>query len=156
MKITTNDAIYIQKTDLLYLQQLKYPMGKSIKTKVYQFIVIGEEHESDFVKFTNPDEIEFFSSMDWLLEYDSVINMTLDDINNISEEVYKEQMSLNDDQRNTKRIDRFDQLNLKIKSLRDALLFKQGSLKITLPKELRIFFPEKKKSFIRRVLEKIS
>lgn len=156
MKITTDDAIYIQKSDLLYLQQLRYPLPKILKSKIYNYVVLGKDTTSDFAKFTEKDEIELFSQMDWIFEYDSILNMTLDDINRLSEEVIEERLSIANAPSDNTKPDRFELLNLKIKSLRDALLFKKGSLKVQLPKELRIFYQQPKQSFFKKFISKIS
>jgi len=158
MKITTCDAIYIQKSDLFYLKEIRYPIPKKINNIIYRCVIIGEDSTSDFVKFTEPDDIEFFSKMDWIFEYDSILNMSLDDINRYSEEANDEQNEIYKNNKGSReKIDRCDILNLKIKSLRDALLFKNGSLKITMPKELKIFYGEQevKKGFMKRLIDRI-
>lgn len=151
MKITTSDSIYIQKSDLFSLYKINYPVSKGIKSKIYDSVVLGNNPSTDFVKFDEKEDIELLKTMDWILELDEITNMSLSDINRISEEVIEEQDRIfHSKERIIGPIDRTDILNLKIKSLREALLYKQGLLKIRLPKEIRIIYPQPKKKFYKK------
>ena len=74
MKIVTNEAIYVQKNDLVFLNQTDIPIPASIFMKAFGkgATIINYNNRFDFVKFEDSKEIEFFKNMDFILDYDLV------------------------------------------------------------------------------------
>lgn len=66
MKIITDDAVYVQKNDITYLNQYlslsNLPIPSSIFEKVFgsNIIIIDNSNGYKFIKFDKPKEIEFF------------------------------------------------------------------------------------------------
>ena len=144
MKIFRNDAVYVQKNDIAYLNNTDLSIPASIFMKVFGsgIVIIDDSNRYDFIDFTEPKDIEFFSSLDWIFDYDDVMDLSEEEImdlgNSIAEkrnEIVNEfsSMDKNEKEKNLSMIQQCDLLEFKLLSLRDFLWFKQGHIKIELP-----------------------
>ena len=162
MKIITENAVYVQKNDIAYLHHTDLPIPASIFMKVFGngIVIIKDDNRYEFEKFEDPSEIEFFNGLDWIIDYNSVKDLSDDEIiemgqsiaqakNQIAEQFNS--MSRDERKKNLGMVTQCELLDFKMYSLRDILWFKQGHLKMTLPdkekgiqKLMRIFFPKRK------------
>ena len=79
MKIITDNAVYVQKNDIYYLQQTGLEMPASIffmNLFDSDKVVFDDINKYKFVKFENPREIEFFNSIDWIIDYNEVKDLS--------------------------------------------------------------------------------
>lgn len=75
MKIIRNKEIYIQKTDIFLLSTSNTVIPKQVTINLLNkenLSEINNDNKYDFIKFTEPEIIEFFSKLDWILNYDEV------------------------------------------------------------------------------------
>lgn len=144
MKIITNDAIYVQKNDIGYLNQTNITIPASIFMKVFGkgIVIIDNSNRYEFVKFEDQKEIEFFKGLDWIINYEDVRYLDekeilksgetiSQEINNIAKTFNKmseKEMAVNMDM-----VDEYELLKYKLYSLRDVLDFTRGELKFNLP-----------------------
>lgn len=159
MKIINDDVAYVQKIDISNISTYDMPMPNSIF-----LMAIGEEHNSndrsgdEFSVFTNEKEVEFFKNVDWILNYDEVINLEEEDIVLLIQElVLEKEKMINEFNFNSvesilnldlgKECNRFDLL---IDSLNYVLKIKKNDINIKLPDNIKI--DDKKDSF--KVLKK--
>ena len=162
MKIITENAVYVQKNDIAYLHHTDLPIPASIFMKVFGngIVIINDDNRYEFEKFEDPSEIEFFNGLDWIIDYNSVKDLSDDEIiemgqriaqakNQIAEQFNS--MSKDERKKNLEMVTQCELLDFKMYSLRDILWFKQGHLKMTLPdkekgiqKLMRSFFPKRK------------
>lgn len=144
MKIITQNAVYVQKNDIAYLNQTDLPILASIFLKVFGhgIVIIDDSNRYDFEKFEDASEIEFFSELDWIVDYNSVKDLSDEEIIEVGQSIVKERNqiaqqfnSMAEDERkeNLGMVTQCELLDFKMSSLRDILLFKQGYLKMTLP-----------------------
>lgn len=144
MKIITNEAVYVQKNDIGFLNQTDLPIPASIFLKVFGngITIIDNSNRFEFVKFEGESEIEFFKSQDWIVDYDSVKDLDESQIMELGQAVAQQQNNIatqynsmtNDDRRKNKHmVFECERLDFKMYSLRDTLWFKQGHLQFDLP-----------------------
>ena len=118
MKIMTDDAVYVQKNDLAYLNQTDLPIPASIFMKV------------------------FGSGVDWMIDYNEVKDLSEEETIALGQSIAEEKnriaqkfnsMSLKERNRNMDLVFQCELLDFKLCSLRDILFFKQGHIKMELP-----------------------
>ena len=144
MKIITENAVYVQKNDITYLNHTDLPIPASIFIKVFGngVVIIDDSNRYEFEKFEDNHEIEFFKRLDWIVDYNSVKDLSDDEIIEIGKSIAQSKnqiakqfnsMSENERKENLEMVTQCELLDFKMYSLRDILWFKQGHLKMTLP-----------------------
>lgn len=169
MKIITEDCAYVQKNDIAYLNSYDLPIPASIYMKIFGngVTIINSSNRYDFVKFEDKEEIEFFKSLDWMIDYNQVDILTYDGMldfgQSITDEREKVAERFNDpnvkltDEEKKEIAMQYELLDFKLKSLMDIMKFKQGILSIELPEEL---FPKENserkgfKKLLRKVINR--
>ena len=168
MKIITKNAIYVQKNDIAYLNHTDLPVPASIFMKIYGngIVIIDDSNRYEFEKFESASEIEFFKELDWIVDYNSVKDLSDDEIIKMGQsiaqtknQIAKQFNSMSEDERkkNLKMITQCELLDFKMYSLRDILWFKQGHLKMTLPEDVdyQEEFVQKDEKKIQKLMRKI-
>ena len=151
MKIITDDAVYVQKNDFAYLNHSELSIPASIFLKVCEsgVFIVCDENRYDFIKFSEPHEIEFFKDIDWIIDYNDVKDLSLEDIVEVANKINDERrelalkfnpMSPEEKEKNVDMYYRSEYLNYKFLSLRDYVWFRQGHLKFDLPEG--VLYPE--------------
>lgn len=145
MKIITNDAVYVQKNDISYLNSFDdIAIPASIYMKVYGngTVYVNDSNRYEFVKFEEKTEIEFFKGLDWMVDYNEVKDLSEQETIELLESIRKEQntiatefnsMSEEEKRNNFVMMMQSEQLAFKYYSLRDVLWFKQEHLAMELP-----------------------
>lgn len=149
MKIITDDAVYVQKNDITYLNQYlslsNLPIPSSIFEKVFgrNIVIIDNSNRYEFIKFDKPEEIEFFQGIDWMIDYNKVKDLSEEEIIALAKSIVEENneiarrfnsMTPEERKKNINMAFQYELLDFKICSLRDILWFKQGHIKMDLPK----------------------
>ena len=145
MKIIYENCVYVQKNDIGFLNQTDMPIPGSIYMKVFEnneVTIIDNSNRFEFIKFTKPNEIEYFKNINWMIDYNDVFNLTEDEIIELGNKIAKERndiakkynaMSQEDRKKNYSLIRECELLDFKMYSLRDIMLHKQGKLSFTIP-----------------------
>lgn len=145
MKIITDRAAYVQKNDIIQLNVSDLEIPASIYLKVFGsgITVIDDSNRYEFVKFEEAYEIEFLKSINWIINYDDVKDLSDDEIMEMGNIVLAERSEIADnfnllsEEERIHNIDNVEEqcdlLEFKFYSIRDFLWFKQGHLKFTLP-----------------------
>ena len=147
MKIITENAVYVQKNDIAYLNYTDLPIPASIFMQVFGngTVIINNNNRYEFEKFEDNSEIEFFKGLDWIVDYNSVKDLSDAEIIEMGQSIAQSKnqiaqqfnsMSENERKKNLKMITQYELLDFKMHSLKDILWFKQGHLKITLPEDI--------------------
>jgi len=161
MKIVNSDSVYVQKNDIAYLNSSDLPIPTSIFMKVFGngVTIINDSNRYDFVKFKEESEIEYFKSLDWMIDYNEVKNLSEDEIikllEGIGEELEKiatafNSMSDEDRKQHSDMVAKYGLLEFKFYSLRDILWLKQGHISMKLPKE-----EKSKKKILKNSIKKL-
>lgn len=165
MKIITENKAYVQLNDLSYLMKFMEgnPIPASIIEDVFNGIFIcSNENRYDFREFNKPEQIEFFKKLDYSVDYmelkdkseeeimaygDSIAKMA-NSIANTANELIKRGRSVP-----IELTSKYEQLEFKLLSVRDFLWFKQGNLKMKLPK-INDSKTETKKGLFKRIFKR--
>ena len=85
MKIRCNNAIYVQKGDIIYLvyNNLLNPSSTILKAFKKNISLNGSNNKYEFMEFKSVEEINFFNSLDWIIDYDEFIGLSDDKINEL-------------------------------------------------------------------------
>lgn len=78
MKIINNNAVYVQKDDIEYLNSLGLSLPSSVVNKIieYDIMQIDDRTKYEFVKFGEQSDIEFFKNLDWIIDYSEIKNLS--------------------------------------------------------------------------------
>lgn len=126
--------VYVQMNDIMMLNQTDMPIPTSIYEKVFTGIV-DDSNRMDFVEFTQPIEIEFFESMDWIVDYKQIKSLSEEEIKTKGQEISTEMNeivnrfnAMSDEERveNQSLVLRHNLLDYKMKYLAEILCVKQG------------------------------
>lgn len=164
MKIFANNKVYIQKNDLIYLLRSANNslVPSSIIDNVFgQIFIVTDSNRYEFVEFYLPEEVEFFNSCDWIVNYNDFDYMSEEEIVDygckINEQRNKIAQAYNDLPEEEKKVKyeevstQIELLEYKMWSVRDVLWYKQRNLKFDLPEGTNVI-PFKKKNGIKKVL----
>ena len=146
MKVLKNNAIYIQKNDLAYLVTTVQNVPDSIISKAVKYgeMIIDNKHRYEFIKFTKKSDIAYLNKQNWLLDYNSIKDLTEKEMIKMGENIAKERNRLAKKFNSLpveKRMQGLymelecSQLEYKMNSLRDFILYQQGRISMDLPKE---------------------
>lgn len=144
MKIFKNNAVYVQKIDLVFLYQLGIEIPNSITMKINENELDNRNMHS-FLEFNEENEIEFFRNLDWLVNYDEVKDLSeeyiLELLNSIKEEKNNKLEEFNeapddDFDTNLRLISEYQSLDFKIYNLKEILLLRKSKIHIKLPFEV--------------------
>ena len=149
MKIVTDNAVYIQNKDIIYLSRINVPVPSSLFNQIYNndIVIIDDLNGNGFVKLDKDSEIQFFKSLDWIVDYQNVKDLNIDDFKKLKQKIINEKNqianqynSMSDKERkeNINIVNRFDLLEYKLHSLKEILNYKLGQLDIKMPKEVLV------------------
>lgn len=144
MKIINGEKVYVQKNDI---NQSDLPIPASIFMKVFGngIVIIDDSNRYEFVEFTTPEEIEFFKSLDWMIDYNEVKDLSEEETIELGQSIAQEKneiaqkfnsMNPDDRKKNMNMVSQCELLDFKMYSLRDVLWFKQGHISMELPDDV--------------------
>lgn len=147
MKIITENAAYVQKNDMVFLNQTDLPIPATIFMKTFGqgITIIDNSNRFDFIKFEDPSEIEYFRNLDWMIDYNDVKDLDESalielgqSISNTRNEIVDRYNAMTEEEqiKNQQLVFECDTLEFKMHSIRDVIWYKQGHLPITMPKEI--------------------
>lgn len=159
MKIITRDKAYVQLNDLAVL--MKFNEGKSIPSSIINDIfsevfICTNENRYEFREFSKPEQIKFFKDLDYSVNYLDYKDMSEEDMMKCGDAIANEMNELANKVNALikakkgvpeEMYNKHEQLEFKLLSLRDILWFKQGHIKMTLPKIKAEDKPQKKSIF---------
>lgn len=172
MKIINDTKVYVQKNDIAFLNQSDLPIPASIFMKVFGngIVIIDDSNRYEFVEFTEPNEIEFFKGINWMIDYNEVKNLSEEETIELGQTIAQEKnkiaerfnsMKPEDREKNMNMVSQCELLDFKMYSLRDVLWFKQGHLAMELPDDIE--YPSdyqkptpKKEKGVKRLLKRFS
>lgn len=136
--------VYVQMNDIMMLNQTDMTIPASIYGKVFtdDFLIVDDGNRMDFVEFTQPIEIEFFESMDWIVDYKKIRSLSEKEIKAKGQEISTEMNeianrfnAMSDEERveNQSLVLRHSLLNYKMQYLAEILWIKQGRQQMPFP-----------------------
>jgi len=148
MKVFKNGKVYVQNEDLILILRSGELMPTSVLEKFYGNgpVIIVQDNMEDYVEFEETDQVEFFKRLDWIVDYDEVKNLSLEELEKLYDATKDEMvkirnkysdLSQNDDCYEKDSI-RFELLGNKLYSLSKIQYFKARKLELALPNETGI------------------
>lgn len=143
VKIVTNNAVYVQKNDIVFLNVLGLSIPDSILLKVFKSNKgVIDCNRYEFIKFKDEEEMEFLGQLHWIIDYIDAESFTSDEIMMYGQRLAQERKIIMEDfdlmpeylKKNNMDILRYcELLDFKMYSLRDILFFRQGYINMELP-----------------------
>lgn len=148
MKVFKNGKVYVQNEDLILILRSGELMPTSVLEKFYGNgpVIVVQDNMEDYVEFEETDQVEFFKRLDWIVDYDEVKNLSLEELEKLYDATKDEMvkirnkysdLSQNDDCYEKDSI-RFELLGNKLYSLSKIQYFKARKLELALPNETGI------------------
>lgn len=146
MKVITEDAVFVQMNDIVFLNSTDLPIPASIVMEVFGkgITIVNDSNRYDFVKFEESTQIDFFKDLDWIVDYCALKDKSEEQIKKEIDQVIEERNKIADKFNNLPEyekndnfdlVSRYEQLEYKAYSMRDLLWFKQGHIDMELPEE---------------------
>lgn len=79
MKILTENGLYIQKSDLILLQNTKIGIPLKVQKDINKNN-ISESNPNEFIRFTKEEAINYFKDQEWIVDYKLVNAMSHEQI----------------------------------------------------------------------------
>lgn len=148
----------------MYLYQSDLTIPASIFIKVFGngTVIINDDNRYEFIEFNEPDQIEFFQSLDWIINFDEVKGLSEAKIIDLGQKIANERngiaqkfnsMSPEEKEKNVDMVSQFDLLDFKMYSLRDIYWLKQGKIQMTLPEGIEFPTPTTQEKGIKRLIK---
>ena len=144
MKIITNGKVYVQKSDIAYLNSTNLANATAVVTKMFGpgYVIINDKNKNEFIEYNNPNAIAFFKDIEYILDYDEVKYLDEEELiklynnyvnkkNNIAKEYNN--MSREEKLENKNLLDESKEIDHMLLSIKDYLLYKKGELILRLP-----------------------
>ena len=82
MKVFKNGKVYVQNEDLILILRSGELMPTSVLEKIYGNgpVIIVKDNMEDYVEFEEADQVEFFKRLDWIVDYDEMKNLSLEEL----------------------------------------------------------------------------
>lgn len=149
MKIITDKAAYVQKVDLYYLDSTELTKTRSIYLSVFNWgkTRLTKENQFDFYKYEEPEDIEYFKNIDWMVDYDEVKDCSDEELVKLGKAINEEReniaerfnnMSIKERIKNPDLQLRHRLLAHKIHTLTDFIMYKRGQINFELPEGFEI------------------
>ena len=149
MKIITDKAAYVQKNDLYYLDSTEVPKTRSIYLSVFNWgkTRLTKENQFDFYKYEEPEDIEYFKNIDWMVDYDEVKDCSCEELKRLVEAIKDEIENIADRFNNMKQKEkkkneglsmRCRLLAYKAHTLNEFIKYKTGKINFELPEGFEI------------------
>ncbi len=166
MKIITNNVAYVQKNDIVCLNQTDLVIPASIFMKVFGngIVIIDDSNRYEFVEFDASEEIEFFKGIDWMIDYNEVKDLSEEETIALGQSIAEEKnniaqrfnsMTPEERKKNMNMVSQCELLDFKMYSLRDVLWFKQGHIKMELPEGVDLPAGFEQEKGIRKLIKTI-
>ena len=164
MKIITNNAVYVQMGDLMFLNQTDLPIPASIFVNFggNNMTIVDDNNRYEFIKFEDESEIDYFKNLDWIVDYNVVKDLNKKQVKNLVREIAEEENTIakkfnslpeEEKEENMDMVSKYEQLEYKRYGIRDILLFKQGRIEMSLPEE--VDYPANYKTSIKNIKKQL-
>lgn len=148
MKVFKNGKVYVQNEDLILILRSGELMPTSVLEKFYGNgpVIIVQDNMEDYVEFEETDQVEFFKRLDWIVDYDEMKNLSLEELENLYDDTKDEMVKIRNKYSDLSQKDdcyekdsiRFELLGNKLYSLSKIQYFKARKLELALPNETGI------------------
>ena len=98
MKVITEDAVFVQMNDIVFLNSTDLPIPASIVMEVFGkgITIVNDSNRYDFVKFEESTQIDFFKDLDWIVDYWALKDKSEEQIKKEIDQVIEERNKIAD------------------------------------------------------------
>ena len=84
------EKVYVQMNDIGMMNSHVHSIPASIFEQVFtDIVIIDDSNRMDFVCFDKKHEIDFFASLDWIVDYKELGYLSLEELTKKAEEIGK-------------------------------------------------------------------
>ena len=135
------EAVYVQKGDLMYVTHNCDSMPAALMEDFFSdIVIINGDNRNEFVRFTNPSEVEFFRKQEWIIDYRDFRNLSEDEIMNKGKEVIDKLNAVaeafnasKNEAKREKLYNEHELLEYRLQCVKEFLWYKQGHIKYSIP-----------------------
>lgn len=143
-KENDREKVYVQLYDIMELIQLSNSIPASIidKTVGKKMLIVNNDNGNDFIEFDDPIEIEFFKSVEWIIDFKKFRDLTPEELKLLIEESVKDANEITEEYNNysddekLKDLDlhnRYNVIRLKNEDLKKLYFMKEGKYQPSFP-----------------------
>jgi len=135
------EVVYVQNHDMMYVMHNCESMPAALMQDFFSdIVIINGNNRFDFVRFTDPTEVEFFRKQDWIINYAEYKDLSEEEIMQKGTEAVEESNAVakefnesRSDKERAELYNRHELLDAKIENIKLFLWYKQGHIKFPLP-----------------------
>ena len=136
MKIVTSESVYIQKRDISLLRRGYLLLPISLIDKIGS-LDIDKTTEEQYLSFDTPHEVFFINSLNCLINYSDVINLSIEELERLTRKLLLEKDSLEIEENQNKELNwNLLVINHKLQTINMIIECKKKGLKVPLPEDL--------------------
>ena len=92
MKVITNDAIYIQRSDFANIIKINLNVPTTLRLQAFNksCFMLDDDNRFDFMRFDKPEEVAYLKSLDWIIDYSSVKDLSEEEIIKMSNKLIEQ------------------------------------------------------------------
>lgn len=136
MKIFNNGTLYVQRKDLINLLIFDINMPKNLKDNLKR-INLTEDNQYTFVRFTDKEEIAYYNSLPWIIDYDKYIDLTDNEILELGSKIDRKMKRITNkcinEHKKNEYLNKYKELALQLQSLRDFFWYKREFINFEVP-----------------------
>lgn len=163
MKIFTENGVYVQKNDIAYLFETDIPIPAVIFNNIYSngIFVVDSRNRNEFILFEESEAIEFFSKINWILDYNIYKDLTIEELlkkykklcdQSVAVGIKYDSIKPSERHSHSYLVDMYERLEYQTNGIRDLVLLKQGKINFELPEGIEVIKQEKG---VRKILNRI-
>lgn len=167
MKVFKDNSLYVQLDDLNFLFHQNISMPRTVIEKVFSgkmgTFIVTDSNRYDFIRFDDEEAINYFYSLNWIINYDSVKDLTMNELMEMGQKLsvlrnerasYFNGLSDLEKENNMELVEECEFLMFKIYSLADYIHYFNGELKIPFLDEINKSVKHEEVGGIKKMIKK--
>lgn len=168
MKLYQNNVMYVQRKDIASLISSDIEIPGSIFARTFgmcEASCVDSTNRNDYIKFYETDEIDFFNSLDWIIDYNDIKDFDENQLIELGESIANKRKNIaitfnkmdeHDKAANADMIVQCELLDYKLASLSELIWTKRNKQSLKLPNGVDCKVQNKEKKIVlKKILNKI-
>ena len=138
------EKVYVQLNDIMELIDTDMSIPASIVDAVFgtKMLIVDDSNREDFVEFDKKEEVEFFKSIDWIVDYKKYRDLSKEELETLIEDIVSElgviankynSLSIEEKKANVELCEKYRLLYYKLGEIKQILYMKSGDYNSKLP-----------------------
>ena len=143
-KENEQEKVYVQLNDIMELIDTDMSIPASIVDAVFgtKMLIVDDSNREDFVEFDKKEEVEFFKSIDWIVDYKKYRDLSKEELETLIEDIVSElgviankynSLSIEEKKANVELCEKYRLLYYKLGEIKQILYMKSGDYNPKLP-----------------------